>query len=400
MNLPTRFLLFLAALAFPLVCAAAGPVTGLRASFDNGQVHVSWNAAQDPSSVTYYRIYYSQKSILKNAGAYDDFETTSGTRTDFILTKIPRGATQLFLSVLPVGSDGQETGTFTDEVEVDLGGTPALTPSADSMQLLDAAGLSATGVVLTFSLPVTVDLTKTKDVVEIKDASGTTLAIMRMTIDGPRVQLDTAPQTAGTVYTVRIFASVLGTAPSGNVAIDPGHAVLAFAASKDALPASVSTVSAQVADGTVHAQEPAPAGTPDIVHVDLRAFVQDNGLYTVVAAWDIAGNAAGIDALRIRQSSDGGATYGDEQAVAASARFLRFQNVAPGQFGIELKAAGKNGFVSAGTSGSMTLPQIGTTITHTKDLSSSGPGLLFVLVLSGAFAGWFYAFKRRGSMAV
>ena len=379
-----RLSLFLTALVLPLAALATPPpVTGLRASYENGQVHVSWNAPADPGSVSYYHLYYSHESILQNSGAYDDFETTSGTRTDFILTKIPKGATVLFIAVLAVGNDGQEANVFSDEVPVSVSPDGVLPPqpepsaTGETLVLQSAQGISHTDVLLTFSLPVKLDANRL-DAFHIEDEAGHALSIVGLHSSDNLVGIETAPQTDGMTYTVRAEAFLTGTGTAGDMPLDPLHDSATFTG--QAAPA------ASVAPVTQDAVE-----RPDVSNLELQSVPQDNGLYTVVAAWDVIGETAALQSLRVRQTTDDGRTYGQEQQIPAGTRFLRLRDIAPGQFGILLDAVATDGQASRGSLASIALAP---TAASQHGLPHSGPGALLIFGASGVAVGWIWIRKR------
>ena len=114
-----RIALFASAFAWPCIAMASVPanVTGLSAHFGSGQIVVSWTAPENADDLSAYRIYYGQKSILDNDGAYDDFKTTSAKNTQFMMVDIPAYPT-LFFGVLAVNKSGEESASFVEEIEL------------------------------------------------------------------------------------------------------------------------------------------------------------------------------------------------------------------------------------------------------------------------------------------
>ncbi len=235
-----RAALLLTALAWPLsvFSAAPGNVTGLSARYAGGQVSVHWEVPE--SGIATYRIYYGQKSILGNDGAYDDFETTSGKNTDLILSEVPPYP-EIFLAVTAVNGDGQESASFIEEVRLgldtpdtngqasknsDQGGAGAPTPSrkqreSSTMGLLSATAQSPTLLQLTFSAFVRVPLEQAVNAFSVLDAAGDTLVLKRIVIAGSEVTLTTAKQEPGRKYVIRANEVIQGIpSPGASVAMD------------------------------------------------------------------------------------------------------------------------------------------------------------------------------------
>jgi hypothetical protein len=108
---------FTTALAWPLLTSAFSPanVTGINAAFTDGQIGIEWNAPG--GDVVTYRVYYSQRSILSNNGAYDDFVQTNSDATSFVMSSVPPYS-PVYLSVLAVNTKGEESPSFVEEVQV------------------------------------------------------------------------------------------------------------------------------------------------------------------------------------------------------------------------------------------------------------------------------------------
>ena len=61
-------------------------VKSLQSQRSGGEITVLWS--QVPGAVS-YRVYFSQKSILANAGNYDDFEQTTDAQTVYVFKTAP-----------------------------------------------------------------------------------------------------------------------------------------------------------------------------------------------------------------------------------------------------------------------------------------------------------------------
>ncbi len=198
-----------------LTLATAPAITGLSAVEQNGQIRVSWTAPAEPVSA--YRVYYSRQSILTNGGKYDDFEAVAGNRTEYILSTFP-AADRLFVSVLATGANGEVGQTFSEEVPVDLPKKNATTQSSaavsfdDAMafRLLNATAVSATGVTLTFNMPIVLSDADAPRAFRIEYGSGFTVALRRLAIADTQVTIDSDRLYAGTAYTVHVSDVVRG----------------------------------------------------------------------------------------------------------------------------------------------------------------------------------------------
>src|SRR3989344_7288869 len=259
------------------VRAEVAGVTGVQAVAVDGDVRVKWNAPGGGDSIASYRVYYSQESILENGGVYDDFEETQGPTTEHVLLNMPEG--DLFVSVLAVNATGEESPFFLEEATVSVVSSPAsdpeefpetevstpepalvedvppsfidepiipetlipIPPADDPFVIVQAVAVSATGVLVTFSLPVTLAPEDAPQAFTIKDGSGVILPLRRLVIAGNRVEIDTAPQVRGQPYIVEVGPVLFGTSSDPtegpvslsiqrNKALFLGHATgLAFA---------------------------------------------------------------------------------------------------------------------------------------------------------------------------
>src|SRR3989344_4868941 len=134
MRLLARIAISISLLSWPLpALAAPSLVTGIQGTYENGQVRVRWEAPAEAGDIAAYRIYYSRASILQNGGEYEDFETVSGTRQEFILTDFPK-ARALFLSVLAVDQNQEESPYFAEEAKVDIPQADGTGPSDEPIE--------------------------------------------------------------------------------------------------------------------------------------------------------------------------------------------------------------------------------------------------------------------------
>ena len=121
LRLLLRASLLVLTLSMPLSVSAEPPATPSRVKVTSvraDQIQLEWTAPVD-TNISYYRVYYSRTSILANGGKYDDFEITPGKATSFTLTGFPQ-ASKLFVAVLAVNENGEESPYFTEEAVLNL----------------------------------------------------------------------------------------------------------------------------------------------------------------------------------------------------------------------------------------------------------------------------------------
>ncbi len=394
-----RFLVVvgLFSLSFAVLAQEAG-VRNLSASVLGGAVIVRWQPPADDSHTASYRVYYSGRSILNNDGEYDDYETSTGKATQVTLREYPRQSGELFIAVLSVDEEGREMDTFTSETRVSLSGVPAVTASsaqaaqpaaATKLTLREVRSTSVNSVTLVFSHAVNIAPTDAANAFRAEDGSGQPLQLTRLTIQGSEVRLNTAAQRTGVTYRVHANPVIYGSGPSGErLPLDTTQSSLTFAGGSGQGAGQTGTPAGSVTPA--QAQTPGAVTPSDVRNLEMRAEKQRDGTYLVIAAWDLQGSVA--NAIQVRQTRDG-VTYGEPHRVPGSATHIRFQQVQPGRFGILVQAIAREGTVSTGAFTSVMLAGRPTTKT---DLTDSGPvtGLMGVLAVSGAGAGWLWMRKR------
>lgn len=114
-----RLAIFFSALAWPVIASALPPpnVTRLEAQFVDGRVTVSWEAPAE--DIAAYRIYYGQKSILRNGGTYDDFAAVDGVVITFTFPTVPPYP-EIFIAIAAVNGEREESSAFVEEVQLSL----------------------------------------------------------------------------------------------------------------------------------------------------------------------------------------------------------------------------------------------------------------------------------------
>ncbi|NOS67510.1 MAG: hypothetical protein HOO67_04070 [Candidatus Peribacteraceae bacterium] len=216
-----RAALLMSVLIWPVSALADAPpnVTGLSAHFESGQVFVHWDAVEGADA---YRIYYGQKSILDNGGAYDDFVATSEKNTEFVLGDLP-AYPKIYVAVLAVNASDEESLSFTEEIELDMSGdandgtkSAKDVPSPSRMEresttfgILSATAQSSNAVQLVFSTLVHIPVDLAVDAFTVIDNRGTALRPTRIVIEGSIVTLTTETQFPGRTYAVRVNDPVI-----------------------------------------------------------------------------------------------------------------------------------------------------------------------------------------------
>lgn len=411
-----QVLALLISLSVPLQAAGAPPssVTGIKAVLADGRIRVSWEALPG-EDIAYFRVYYSRKSILANSGEYDDFEVTSGDRTSYTLSAFPPGDT-LYLSVLAVNRAGEESTYFAEEAQVTTSpaaagapppgsnpipapqpsppaaapppSTGGFAPLPSTVEVLSAVALSATGVTVTFSQPVTVAPTDAVGAFTVEDGSGNTLALRRLVFRGNEVLLHTEPQRPDVPYVVRVAPSIHGKETDGSQSVallDTMRNTALFVGWNG----EWNGEGAQ-SDGDPSAFPDASATPPDPSGLRLRAEPTDDG-YAVTAEWTLD-DAAGISGVDVLQSTDDGRSYSAAQSLSAGARSVRFSGVPSGIFTVLVRTTTEDGRASPGTAASIELPAIEI---PQGPLNQSGPAAALAFVGVGAAFGYW---KMRRKM--
>lgn len=405
MNLFVRLALGFVGAAVPVLAMAAPPnVTGITAVNDGGRVRVTWSQVQ--GDIRAYRIFYSHASILGNGGLYDDFESVDGTVNTHVLQNLPP-VDELFVSILAVDGTGEESPYFLEEARVVLNGNgqtsapassaaqPQPAQGGDMLRLLNAQAVSATGVLLTFSHPVSIPQAQAAQAIMIDAGSGRTLQMRRYVIEGTTVLVHTVAQERGTAYRVTVSSVVMG---------KNGTQTLALAA--DQTPVLFTGHASGVAP-TSGQQPPVNQAVADVTNLRLRAQ-PENGAYAVEATWQApAGMIAGYS---VSQTTDGGRTYSASRMVDKSATAVKVPGVPAGQFGILVKVVAADGTQSRGIAQIINLPalqgggQLPGTVTPMPGngqtpLPSSGPALWLAVSGAGGLIGA-WQLRRARKLAV
>jgi hypothetical protein len=388
------------------------------------QIQLEWTAPTD-TNISYYRVYYSRTSILANGGKYDDFEITPGKATSFTLTGFPQ-TSKLFVAVLAVNENGEESPYFTEEAVVNLGlpGTTSSVRSSapsssssssvatDMQKLLSVKVLSSTGVLLTFSLPVSLAQENAAKAFEIDDGSGALLALRQLIIKDNTITIKTAPQLKDHPYTLDAGNVLKGKSSLGIlVDLDPSTASVRFmgdangrepflpsliSSSSSSRQSSSDVMSSSSSESSLASSSSSSAVQAmqilDVTDLRLEAQRQEDGSYTVVATWKNQNDPDTVSALQLQQTRDRGVTYASPQMAPATLQSARFSQVPAGDFGIMIKVRSIDGTLTRGAVQTVSLPVTGNTSTP---LTNSGPSIFLLVVAAGGTAGSLWMKKKQ-----
>ncbi len=433
-------------LPFSALAEAPQSVTGLNAEAqEDGTIQVRWTPVG--GEVSAYRVYFSQKSILENDGYYDDVETTEGPVSEYVLRSVPSSLTTIFVSVMAVNAQGEESQYFIEEVQVQRSmGQPmneppaslpepapvssvpqqqippsAQEPSGNTLHLLSAQALSATRVGLGFSATPIIEPSLAPSAFSIVDAAGAPLAIEQLTIEGKNVSVQTVRQVAGAVYQIRLNEPLAG---EGMIPLDRLDRTAFFTGHSTGLTPQEGAARAVEQEVTAPATSlpQQPGQLPDVLNFRLQASPQNSQLFTVIGQWEYDPSTPEGAFIVVRQSRDGGRTFSVPEFLPGDLDGVKIPNVTPQNFGIVVYVADAEGRSSPGVFRSIfgwNTPQVAPPPTATvtppasaqssapastvtapptpkaKSLSQTGAGAIAGLAALGAFLGWKKTRKAR-----
>lgn len=361
-------------------------MTGITAERTDTGVQVSWSAVDGAAR---YIVYYSRSSILENAGAYEDFEVTSGPVTSVDLTLLPQGD-MLYIAVLAENTAGEDSGVFTEEASVELGGaaephlwenassaasvllqsassaqassqapvilqssvssssasaassSSAASPIADehTFRVFTVQAITPTSIEVTFSSTVMLDPQDAPYAFTVHDARGTILPLQRLTIDGGRVTIDTYPQTEGSVYELTVGGVVRGLRMEGEQQV--------------LLPLDPSTSRVLFTGMGVSAAVPALSDL-EVRNLRLRAIPELEGQYTVEAQWIDPQRLDQVAGYIVTQSADGGRTALTANPIPRGTNTARIRGVTIENFGVRVQVVTPDGQITRGVFAPITL---------------------------------------------
>ncbi len=409
MKTPVRLSLGFLGLIMPvLALAAPGNVMGIRAQMTAEGVQVSWTPPA--GDVASYRVYYSAQSILNNSGLYDDFETVDGASLSHILRNIP-AVSDLYISVLAVDSRGGESPYFVEEAHVVIAPSAAsssvmqmpvtssqqaqmssmpmsaMTASSsgmmqeDVLRLLSADAVSATGVLLKFSLPVSVSADQAVDAIVLETGSGVRLAMKRFVVQGNDILVHTAVQERGVVYRVNIGMGVTANGSKGQrLSISPNDVPLLF----------MGHVTGKTPSSAQSSTTTSPIVRSEVTMLRLRAQPEEKA-YRVDVTWQAPAGSP-VTAYSVAQTTDGGKTFSAAQTISKDATALTIRNVPGGTFGVMIRTVYADGSASRGVTQTINLPKTGgnqgSVTGGSTTLPNSGPALWVALLGVASAAGY------------
>ncbi|MFH0851917.1 MAG: hypothetical protein V1876_04180 [Candidatus Peregrinibacteria bacterium] len=433
--------IFLGFLGIPLLAYAEAPgtVVGVQAQAQaDGSILVQWTPVL--GDIAAYRIYFSQKSILENNGYYDDVETTDGPAANHVLRSVPQSFPTVYVGVMAVNAQGEESPYFMEEVRVDRAVTqtassasafssntqapvssfssPATQASSTalSLHLLSVQALSATHISLVFSAVPVINPAQAPAAFSIIDAQGTPLPIEQLTIEGRNVTVQTIRQAAGTIYQMRLTEPLVG---EGGLPLDridrtaffTGHS-MGLSAEEEAARTPMLQQQTILPPGMGQSQ---PGSLPDVMNLRLDAGPQANQLFTVTGRWEYDPATPEGAFVVVRQSRDGGRTFGTPEFLPGNLDGVQIPNVTPQNFGLIVYIADAEGHSSPGVFRSIftwNTPQmvaptaaVATSSASSKAVSSAsaltapetpkakhltqtGAGAMLGLAALGALVGW------------
>jgi hypothetical protein len=369
--------------------AAGAPanIKSVEAELQEETLNVSWSAVD---SAAFYRVYFSHASILQNNGDYDDFERTNGSETSYTFTKLPLASDQIFVSVLAVNAEGMESEGFEVEAAVD---TAAATPdtnepvvvtenpimpegenpttTSEPMTMISAEVVSATGILVTFSKNIAVNVDLTPEFFVIADSGGVVLPTTRLTTNAATILFSTEKQTPEKLYIVYILQPL----PAGDGTHAPPSGATVTFRGYGTLPPTEPVLS--VPPPPVPYGKAPVASIEDPTSLKVTATPRQDGTYDIVARWN---PALGAEGYGIYTSIDGGG-YAFSSVVPANQTTVRYTKVKPGAFALRLTSKNGQGTESRGIERAIKLP-------------STGLGLLGIVSAAAVTAGM-SVYRRR-----
>lgn len=398
----------LLALSLPVTALAApGNVSGVQAAQEADGIHVAWDGVDSAVS---YKIFWSRESILDNNALYDDMVETKSVDTTYVLKNLPQ-MNDVYVTVLAVDKDGQESPLFNEEAHVTLKNGPTLgmvnTASSSSMSSSSAsvapmqnavdnalAGsgllralkvdvLSPTSLLITFSSPIVLTQQTARTAFTVTDAQNQRLPISQIRTDGTGATLTTAQQAKNHPYRLHIDPSVkgLGVMSGSVLTLDPEQTDLLFLGD----PSSTMTAPAT------------PSGSVgDVTSVQVQAAVDGRNTYTVQIAWQPP-QGVQVMGYRVSQTRDGGQTFSQPQMLPNTTQVVQMPKTPAGDLGLLIQVVDQNQNVSRGVLQRVVLPQTsgsvaatvtpGSTIGKNTRLPQTGVGTVSLLAMAGAAAG-------------
>ncbi len=384
MKFGLRTALIACALALPSAALAAPPaVTGVDAELDGNNINVKWDKSEDEKVIN-YQIYFSGESILKNAGLYDDYEVTEGDETEYVFLAPPR-IKKVYIAILAVDYNGEESETFESEVMVDLSELndpgrkrppppepeeeellPEYDADADAgsetesfglefmndgnLHLLSAEVNSPTEVVLIFSNPVTVPKEQAPKAFKIVDPKGKTLPIMSIVISREIITVNTQTQERGVSYQVQLSEPLAG---EPDLPLDDLDRTQFFTGHPQG---DAPKVEAPPPPPPKPTQPYDPFKPFDVTDLTIEPAPLGNGAYAATVKWKLDNFYGDIQYIIVFQTINQGMSWSEPQILPASMGGFQTAGLMPGEWGIVVHTLNANGHFSQGAFKAIQLP--------------------------------------------
>ncbi len=372
----------------PLSVSAAVPqnVTQVEAHRTGNGMTVSWTSPQGGTDIGSYRVYVSHESILDHDGNYDDSVQTPDNKTVYVFNTLPLQSQKIYVAILAVSKEGEESEGFESETSIDSGVAPSSASSSSlsaapaPMAVVEVKAVSGTGVLITFSKSITEPTPLEARFFAIVDASGSGLAITAIEVIDQTILLHTAMHEPDKNYSLAILEPI--SANDGT----------SFAVQSDKFPFTgfhnlmgapqASSVSSSAPADVPYVSNPdlppAPEenlGPPeDPVNLALKAMRRADGTYTVVAEWGASADSRHTLTSYSLATTKDGAMLNPNLVVASNRTSVKYDSVPAGVFGVKVSSKDEKGNESVGIQKVITLP-------------NSGVGLLGIATVSGLITG-------------
>jgi hypothetical protein len=244
--------------------------------------------------------------------------------------------------------------------------------------------------------------------IAISDTTGEPLKVTKLTMTGETLTLETERQVARMVYEVRVKNEIEGV---GAIPLDPIDRSAFFTGHPNGIAASSASSSSTSSKSEKPSLPPLPeSGVPDVTNFTLEAIPQENrSLFTVIGRWEYDPRTPLPAYIIVRQSRDGGKTFGVPDLLLTDIEGVSIPNVTPENFGLAVYVVAPTGQTSPGIFRSIfaaitietpvpPAPQIPQppkvafappTPPQSDALARSGGGFgIALLVLAGGLAGW------------
>lgn len=372
----------------PFSVAAATPsnVTHVEAKLEGGVLTVSWSGPQPGDAVDFYRVYVSHESILDHDGNYDDSVKTPNSETTYVFPELPLKSPKIYIAVLAVNKDGVESEGFESEASVEVAppasASSSEAPTAVPMAISEVRAVSATGVLITFTKPLLINVQPEPGFFALTDASGAIVDVTFAEVHDATILLHTGRLEPDRQY----FLAILQPIPANDGTNLPTLATkLSFPGFKDqTMPPQESSSSAMSSSADAPyvpnpdlGQPPPPAivnPPEDPVNLALKAMRRADGTYTVVASWGASADSAHTLSSYVVYTTQNGQEFNQNLLLAANKTMAKYDAIPAGVFGVKIASRDEQGHESVGIQKVITLPQ-------------SGIGLMGIATLSGLMTG-------------